>query len=497
MSWLPLKHGCFLGLLLVVGCAQPQKEMTSVDFHRDVEPIFKARCINCHGPSQQQGGLRLDDKQWALQGGLSGKRLPASKDDDNELLRRVTSHDPAIAMPKEGGRLSDSQIATLRAWVQAGAPWPDLVPPSGPREFLRRYGEDLWSRLSVAGREVKVFLLLAFALVMGIADRIRRIPVDHTRWSVGWKRRIRHACQHASASWFLVVLFGAAIWDLTEFSMRLAEHAAVLEHRVTSSPLPTDTRPDSLKGTAPLPLRSRGGPRFGGTYYRGNDERSEKLFNGGYYRTATMRLSLIDEHDRTVELGQPLTGSQLFIRFDIERSPHATPSLFTEDLMKQVLLTRRTADQQEPLPTDEPTPLTAAEPGEHWEAKYRLGDYDGQPELALNGVVYVYTNAKFTEPKVSGLIHYGIVYSLRIRERTLQQNSELWLGPILVPANFQHPKPELITLPEWLDVRPIPEIVGDNTTDPKLLGIHEHLDKGAKLDAKLPAEKTSPKAPNP
>ena len=66
----------------------------------------------------------------------------------------------------------------------------------------------------------------------------------------------------------------------------------------------------------------------------------------------------------------------------------------------------------------------------------------------------------------------------------LQENSELWLGPILVPGNFQYPTPGRITLNEWLDTQPIPEITGDNSTDPTLLGIPEHLEKGAKLPAK-------------
>ena len=86
-----------------------------------------------------------------------------------------------------------------------------------------------------------------------------------------------------------------------------------------------------------------------------------------------------------------------------------------------------------------------------------------------------------SEASVQGQLQYGIVYALRIRDRTLQENSELWLGPILVPGNFQYPAEGKITLAEWLDTNPNPEITTDNTSDPKLLGIPEHLDKGAKL----------------
>src|SRR5438874_2154166 len=46
-------------------------EVGKVDFARDVQPIFKANCVTCHGPDKQRGGLRLDTKA-ALQGGDSG-----------------------------------------------------------------------------------------------------------------------------------------------------------------------------------------------------------------------------------------------------------------------------------------------------------------------------------------------------------------------------------------------------------------------------------------
>ena len=94
------------------------------------------------------------------------------------------------------------------------------------------------------------------------------------------------------------------------------------------------------------------------------------------------------------------------------------------------------------------------------------------------------TGATRSAESVQGTLQYGIVYGLRIRERILQENSEMWLGPILVPGNFQYPIEGRITLAEWLDTNPIPEITSDNSTDPKLLGIPEHLGKGAKQPEK-------------
>lgn len=193
-----------------------------------------------------------------------------------------------------------------------------------------------------------------------------------------------------------------------------------------------------------------------------------------------MRLALIDETDQPLMLGQQITGSQLFVRLEIERALQATPSLFTDQAMQSVLLTRRTSDRKTPFPTDIPVPLDVLQTGDRWSAKYRLADFTGQPEIALNDLIYVVTGATRSAEAVQGQVQYGIVFALRIRERTLQENSELWLGPILVPGNFQYPSDGKITLAEWLDTNPIPEITSDNTSDPKLLGIPEHLPEGAK-----------------
>ncbi len=465
--------------LLLAGCASKPPTTSAVDFHKEVAPIFKARCWQCHGPQQQQGGLRLDEKTIAFQGGLSGKKLVEPPTDESELLRRVTSDDPTIAMPKEGGRLTMSELEVLRRWVVARAPWPEKLPPSARDEFLTRYGHDLWKRLGDFGGEPKIWFLLIFAVLVGMAERIRRVPADSPRWSSGVLQQVRSRCPRISAAGFVVVVLGTALWDVVGFSMRLSSDIVSVNQKLVEAESAGAMRPVAMSGAPPKPLRPRGATGLGGTYYRGNDERSEKLFNGGYYRTATMRLALIDETDQPLTLGQQITGSRLFVRLEIERALQATPSLFTDQTMQAVLLTRRTSDRKTPFPTDEPAPLEVLQTGDRWSAKYRLAEFTGQSDFALNDIIYVVTGATRSAEAVQGQVQYGIVFSLRIRERTLQENSELWLGPILVPGNFQYPSDGKITLAEWLDTNPIPEITSDNTTDPKLLGIPEHLDKGA------------------
>lgn len=98
----------------------------AANFTRDVEPVLIKRCFECHGPDQQKAGLRLDSKAAALKGGKSGKpALVPGQADESELLRRVATPDPDDVMPPKGDRLTPEQVVVLRAWVTAGAEWPE------------------------------------------------------------------------------------------------------------------------------------------------------------------------------------------------------------------------------------------------------------------------------------------------------------------------------------------------------------------------------------
>src|SRR5438445_6809314 len=98
-----------------------------VDFARDVQPIFKAACYQCHGPDKQKGKLRLDSKAIALHGGKSGKSIVPGQAGQSELLRRITSKDEDERMPQDREPLTAEQIATIKAWIGQGANWPDAA----------------------------------------------------------------------------------------------------------------------------------------------------------------------------------------------------------------------------------------------------------------------------------------------------------------------------------------------------------------------------------
>lgn len=110
-------------------------ELKSVDFAQDVRPIIQRHCHRCHGQEKQENGLRLDVRDAAFRGGESGEpAITAFDGDGSYLIQRVTSRESGAVMPPEGAKLTESEIATLRNWIDQGAPWPDALAGRLPEE---------------------------------------------------------------------------------------------------------------------------------------------------------------------------------------------------------------------------------------------------------------------------------------------------------------------------------------------------------------------------
>ena len=99
-----------------------------VDFRREIEPILRQACYQCHGAQRSMGQLRLDSKAAALRGGISGKVIIPGNSQDSRLLHRVLGLGGERRMPLGGDPLGEQQMALLRAWIDQGAVWPDEAP---------------------------------------------------------------------------------------------------------------------------------------------------------------------------------------------------------------------------------------------------------------------------------------------------------------------------------------------------------------------------------
>ena len=95
-------------------------------YDRDVRPILKAHCFQCHGEEgAPKGGLDLRLRRLLVSGGESGPAIQPGRPDQSLLLERVTSGE----MPPGDKTLSPTEMRALATWIRqgaaAGAPEPD------------------------------------------------------------------------------------------------------------------------------------------------------------------------------------------------------------------------------------------------------------------------------------------------------------------------------------------------------------------------------------
>lgn len=99
-------------------------------FEQRVRPVLAEHCHDCHGPSRQRAGLRLDHIGHILTGGDTGPAMVAGAPEESLFIRAIGYADVDLQMPPRG-RLSEAQIDDLSAWVAMGAPWPEEAAKAG------------------------------------------------------------------------------------------------------------------------------------------------------------------------------------------------------------------------------------------------------------------------------------------------------------------------------------------------------------------------------
>lgn len=163
----------------------------SVDYEREVKPIFREHCSACHGALKQNGGLRVDTGDFLRGGGVSGAAIIPGRPHESLLLKVVSGRGDFQMPPEgEGSKLSAAKLDILTRWIAEGAITPNNERPD---EDPKRY----WSYQPVRRPEVPLiagttanspidFLIAAKHLEHGLTERpqadkatlLRRVTLD-------------------------------------------------------------------------------------------------------------------------------------------------------------------------------------------------------------------------------------------------------------------------------------------------------------------------------
>ena len=123
----------FAGICLIAGLPFLKSESAfanEVMFERDIRPILRAHCFDCHGATAEpKGGLDLRQVRRMQHGGESGAAIVPGNVDGSLLLQRVLSGE----MPPGEVKLTSQEMDTLTHWIAGGAktarPEPEIIPP--------------------------------------------------------------------------------------------------------------------------------------------------------------------------------------------------------------------------------------------------------------------------------------------------------------------------------------------------------------------------------
>ena len=113
--------------------ANASTRQARVDFVRDIQPIFRAACYGCHGADKQMAGLRLDSKQIALKVIVPGKAA------ESALYQRIAGIGDQARMPMGKDPLKPAEIATIKAWIEQGAGWPEESAIRNPQSAIKQH----------------------------------------------------------------------------------------------------------------------------------------------------------------------------------------------------------------------------------------------------------------------------------------------------------------------------------------------------------------------
>lgn len=216
-----------------------------IDFAKDIFPVLKRACFECHGSEVHKADLRLDAP--------SPQHVKIGAD----LLRRVAlPKEDKEAMPRRGDRLTAAEISHLRGWIQAGAPWPadaatlrhwsyipprrpalpvvqakawpqteidhfilarleanQLAPavPASPETLIRRLSLDLTGlpptlaevdafvkecRAAASGSGMRAPAVIPHAALDALVNRLLQSPQFGVRWARPWLDLARYADSH-------------------------------------------------------------------------------------------------------------------------------------------------------------------------------------------------------------------------------------------------------------------------------------------------------------
>jgi hypothetical protein len=106
------------------GSGSVVSESSTTRFWMDVYPILETSCLSYHGPHRAWGGFRVDRREDYFRKNGAKPLVVPGKCTESPLIAIVSGQRTDIAMAASH-KLTEREVAVLRAWIDAGAEWPE------------------------------------------------------------------------------------------------------------------------------------------------------------------------------------------------------------------------------------------------------------------------------------------------------------------------------------------------------------------------------------
>ncbi len=94
----------------------------TIEFWKDVYPIFEKNCLSCHGPQKQFANFRIDRREDFF--GKNGREsLVFPKQSSKSPLISIVSGARNDMPMADMHKLPEQEIAILKTWIDSGAEW--------------------------------------------------------------------------------------------------------------------------------------------------------------------------------------------------------------------------------------------------------------------------------------------------------------------------------------------------------------------------------------
>ena len=87
--------------------------------------LLKKNCFACHNPEKKKGHLLLTSRDLAMRGDDEGPVIIPGKASESRLIQALSPEADPHMPPKK--QLDPQEVSSLRAWIDAGAPWDDSL----------------------------------------------------------------------------------------------------------------------------------------------------------------------------------------------------------------------------------------------------------------------------------------------------------------------------------------------------------------------------------